>query len=227
MKHRSQKLILFILFILGVFLLLFFSMRDHLTIENIHENRVLFQNYVRQHYLLSIFLYIAIYTLVVASGIPAAIILSLLGGALFGVLPAALFINLSATIGAAITFLLSRYYIGSWVQSKYKDRLSKFNAEVKSNGHYYMIFVRLVPVFPFIVVNSLSGLTKISFRVFLWTTALGVIPISVIYAYTGSNLAEITSPQDILSTGNIIVFSLLALLALLPIFIKKMKNKNS
>ncbi|SNS77863.1 Uncharacterized membrane protein YdjX, TVP38/TMEM64 family, SNARE-associated domain [Anaerovirgula multivorans] len=223
MNRTYLIVIIVILFILVFSLIHYLDLTKILSFENLKSYKILLKNFVHNHYFVSLLSYIVIYIIIATLGVPVAIILSLLGGFLFGVSKAVLFINISATIGATITFLLSRHYIGSWVQNKYKKNLSSFNKSLQENGKYYLLSIRLVPVFPFILINLLCGLTNISTKDFIWTTSIGIIPSSIIYAYAGVNLVGIESPKEVLTNGNILAFILLSLLALTPIILKKLK----
>lgn len=152
---------------------------------------------------------------------PGAAMFSLAGGFLFGVLKATAFIVLAATISGSITFLIMRYLLGNAIQQKYALRLKNFNHELHHYGSYYLLMVRVIPVFPFFLVNSLIGLTKIPLTTFAWTTAIGIIPGTLIYTFAGKQIGTINSPRDILSLPLLFALICLGLLALIPVFIKK------
>jgi len=181
---------------------------------------------VHNHYGLSIFLYIVVYIVSVAFSLPGAAMLTIAGGFLFGVLPTALFANVGATGGSTLAFLGSRYLFGAFVQDRYKNGLRRLNDELQMHGHNYLLVLRLIPIFPFFFINVCAGLTKISLKTFVWTTSLGIIPGSLVYAFAGKQLVDIKSPGDIISYKILLAFGLLAVLALVPVIIQKWMKRN-
>jgi uncharacterized membrane protein YdjX (TVP38/TMEM64 family) len=171
-------------------------------------------------------MYIGVYITVIVLALPGAAIMSISGGVLFGILPAMLYVNIAATTGATLSFLLSRYLIGSWVQSKYKSSLSNFNKEMDENGKRYLITLRLIPILPFFMINLAAGLTQISVFTFIWTTTLGIVPGSFAYVLAGNNLSSIQSANEILSKEVIFVFVILGLLSLVHPLSKKYLAKK-
>ena len=221
----SRKLIFVLILIAVVIAARLIGIGDYLTFESLKTNKILLQRKVETNYPLAVALFVLIYISAVALSVPGATMLTLSGGFLFGALWAALYVNLGATIGAALVFLLARYLIGEWFQKRYSAKLDKFNQELSANGYSYLLTLRLIPLFPFFLINILAGLTKIPLRTFVWTTAIGILPGSFVYTYAGSQLNNIDSPGDILSPGVLLAFVLLGLLALLPATIKKIKAK--
>jgi uncharacterized membrane protein YdjX (TVP38/TMEM64 family) len=224
-KASYKKRIIFIVLILGAIALIRLANIDrYLTFENLKENKVYLQQIVEDNYLLSVVGYIITYVLVVALSIPGATILTLSGGFLFGVIFGAMYVNVGATTGATLAFLFCRYVAGGWVQNKYHDKLTTFNRELSENGYRYLLTLRFIPVFPFFLINILAGLTKISLSTFVWTTALGILPGSLVYAFAGSQLNEIESVKDVFSTRILIAFLLLALFVLFPVLLNRIKR---
>jgi uncharacterized membrane protein YdjX (TVP38/TMEM64 family) len=140
-------------------------------------------------------------------------------GFLFGVAAGAVYVNIASTSGAVLAFLCSRYLIGNWIQKRFSARLKSFNKEILRHGHNYLLFLRIVPIIPFFAVNYLAGITKIPLSKFIWTTVLGMLPGSVLFAYAGQRLGEIEQVRDLFSAEFIVAFSLLALFALLPVMV--------
>jgi uncharacterized membrane protein YdjX (TVP38/TMEM64 family) len=224
-RTSHKKRIIFIVLILGVIAIIRLADIDrYLTFENLKENKSYLQQIVEDNYLPSVVGYIVTYVLVVAFSIPGATILTLCGGFLFGVMVGAMYVNAGATTGATLAFLFCRYVAGKWVQNKYHDKLTTFNRELSENGYRYLLTLRFIPVFPFFLINILAGLTKISLRTFVWTTALGILPGSLVYTFAGSQLNEIESVADIFSTRILIAFILLALFVLVPLIFNRLKH---
>jgi uncharacterized membrane protein YdjX (TVP38/TMEM64 family) len=136
-----------------------------------------------------------------------------------------LFVNLGATTGATLAFLASRYLLRDWVERKFGKWLSPLQKGFEKNAFSYLMTLRLIPLFPFFVVNLVSGLTRMNVGVYVAATALGIIPGSFVYAYAGRQLGTINSLQDIASPGVIGAFVLLGLLALVPTLYKKWSGK--
>ncbi len=199
---------------------------DWITLENLQQNKELLKDYVAQHYVISATGYVLLYILVAATAIPGAILLSLTGGFLFGVLPAMIYVNIGATGGAVFCFLMARYLGKEWVYKKYGKKISKLNQELEEYGKNYLLTIRFIPILPFFLINILAGVTNVSAKTFFWTTALGGLPGSIIYTIAGKNLGDIQSTKDLFSPKIIAFFLMLAAFSLLPILIKKKKKKK-
>lgn len=223
-KRETIFLFIMILIIVAVIVLKIPGAGDYFTMENIKEDIALLRQNVEDHYFIAVLFYILIYIAVVGFSIPEAALLMIAGGFLFGTILGTIYINVGATIGATIAFLFSRYVVGNWFQNKYKEKLEKFNEEIKANGINYLLMLRFVIIIPFFLVNILAALTKIPLKTFVWTTSLGILPVSLLYAYTGSKLKRVTSVKDIVSFDMLIVFLLLAFFAILPVIVKKFKT---
>jgi uncharacterized membrane protein YdjX (TVP38/TMEM64 family) len=220
---RNKKVLLFIVFVAGIAALRLSPLGGLLTFENLKDNRERLLSFVQDHYLRSAILYVVAYIVITALSIPGAGIMTLAGGFLFGVLPACLYIDFSATAGATFAFLIARYLLGAQLQEKYRTQLSAFNAEMGKNGSKYLLTLRMIPVFPFFVINFLSGLTNVTVRTFIWTTAVGIIPATAIFAYAGRQLGTINTVSEILSARVILALCALAALALFPVVFKRFK----
>lgn len=195
----------------------------YLNFETMKRNREALLAFVRARHVAAAFLFCAVY-LSTAFFLPGALVLTVLGGFLFGFLPGALYANLSAAAGACLAFLASRYVAGDMMQKRYAQQLRGFNREIERHGPNYLLVLRIVPVLPFFVVNYLAGLTKISLPRFLFTTFLGMLPGSLVYSFAGRQLETIARPEDILSTGVMVALSLLAVLALLPVIVNALRK---
>lgn len=216
MKKHAKNLLLLALFIAVMLGLRFSGVADRLTLENVQANRDLLLSLVRDHHALSIVLYVAVYILVIAVNLPGGAVLTLAGGYLFGTLATVLFVNIGATIGAVLSFLLARYLLGARLQETYAPQLEKFNAEMDRNGARYLLTLRFIPLFPFFLVNFLSGLTRVPLGTFAWTTALGIIPGTAVFAFAGQQLASVRSAGDIFSSRVLAALAILVLFTLLP-----------
>ncbi|MBI4155237.1 TVP38/TMEM64 family protein [Candidatus Woesearchaeota archaeon] len=222
----SKRVIIFLILIFLIISIRFSGLSNYLTFENLKTNKEFLKQSVNQSYLFYVIAFIILYIIVTGFSIPGATILTLASGFLFGTIFGAFYAVIGATIGATLAFLLSRYLIGNWVQKKYESNLKKFNKEISENGFSYLLTLRLIPIFPFFLINILSGLTKIPLKTFIWTTAIGIIPGSLVYSFSGKQLDFINSVSDVFSTRILIAFLLLALLALIPVIFRYAKNKD-
>ncbi len=224
-RHKIKLAFVFLLIVIIVALRLS-PLGDALTFENLKKNRATFLALVQGHYLETVAIYIISYVLIAALSIPGAGIMTLAGGFLFGAVAATLYVDIGATAGATLAFLTARYLLGNWLQRKYERQLSSFNGEMHKNGSRYLLTVRLIPVFPFFVVNFLSGLTNIPVGTFVWTTALGIIPATIIFAVAGKQLGTINSASEILSPRMIGALAALAALALFPTIRRRLRDRG-
>jgi uncharacterized membrane protein YdjX (TVP38/TMEM64 family) len=207
-KQYKKRIILFIFLVALIFFVRFSGIDDYITFENLKANRENLQEFVKNNYLLSVLSYIIIY-ISTAFFLPAAIPLTIAGGLLFGIFWGTAYVCLGAIIGATLAFFTARYLIGEWLQDRYRNQLRSFNKEMARHGHYYLILIRLAPIFPFFLINYLAGLTQIPFRVFLLTFLVILLPGSVIYTSIGHHLGTIESLEDILSVETLLIMILL------------------
>jgi uncharacterized membrane protein YdjX (TVP38/TMEM64 family) len=227
MNKQGKSMLLLVLFLAAIFAVRQSSLGSALTFDNLKQHRQELLLLVRDHYTLSIVLFVLLYITVTALSVPGAIVLTLGGGFLYGTAPATLYVNLGATAGAVLAFLSARYLLGQQLQNKYQVQLDRFNREMEAEGWRYLLFLRLIPIFPFFLINFLSGLTRVRLRTFAWTTALGIIPGTAVFAYAGRQIGSIDSPADILSPKVVMAFVLLACFALFPALFKRIKAARS
>jgi pyruvate/2-oxoglutarate dehydrogenase complex dihydrolipoamide dehydrogenase (E3) component/uncharacterized membrane protein YdjX (TVP38/TMEM64 family) len=173
------------------------------------------QAYVGAHWWQSLAAFFGLYVLVTAASIPGAAVMTLAAGALFGLGWGVLLVSFASSIGASLAFLVARFVLGGPIRERYGQRLKKFDEGVQREGAFYLFALRLVPVFPFFVINLLAGLTSLRLWTFYWVSQLGMFPATVVYVYAGTQLATIESPSGILSPGVIGAFVAIGLLPLL------------
>ncbi len=202
-----------------------FDLGQYLTLASLKANRQTLFDYYEANAATMALGYIGVYIVVVALSLPGATIMTLCGGAIFGAGKATLFINIGATVGATLAFLAARFILRDWVEEKFGGKLQKFNQGFSKNALNYILFLRLVPVFPFFLINLASGLTQIPLRTYVLGTMIGIIPGSFVFANAASNLAAIDSLSGIASPGVLGAFALLGLFSLIPTFYKKYKEK--
>ncbi|HTG01098.1 MAG TPA: TVP38/TMEM64 family protein [Nitrospirota bacterium] len=223
---KGIKIIFAIFLIAGILALRWSPVGSLLTFENLVQHRDGMLAYVQAHYAMSVFLFIVLYIVVTAFSVPGAVILTLAGGFLFRTVAATVYVDIGATTGAVLAFLSARFLLGQRLQEKYARQLEAFNAEIRSNGKNYLLTVRFIPVFPFFLINFLAGLTSVPLSTFAWTTAVGIIPGTMVFAFAGRQIATLSSLSGILSRNVLLALSALALFSLIPVFIKKWKQAD-
>ncbi|PSS50102.1 TVP38/TMEM64 family protein [Enterobacter sp. FS01] len=185
-----------------------------LTLENLQARHQALLHDCQQAPLQSAALFFTLYVLVTTLSLPGAALLTLLGGALFGLWPGIVLVSFAATLGATLAMLVSRYLLRDWVQRRFAGPMRTVNDGVARDGAYYLFALRLMPLFPFFVVNLLAGLTSIRVGRYWWVSQLGMLPGAVVYLNAGHQLGQIASLRDILSPGVVFAFTLLGLLPL-------------
>ncbi len=223
----KKRFVVLLLLVTVIILLRFTGIERSITFAALQENKVRLLHTVENNYSLSAAGYIILYTIVVAFSIPGATVLTLSGGFLFGALLGTLYVNAGATAGATLAFLFYRYAAGEWFQKRYQDTLAAFNREFSHNGYRYLLALRLLPIFPFFLINAGAGLTTIPLRTFVWTTSLGILPGSFVYAFAGRQVGSLESMGDIFSIKMLAAFTLLALLVLLPVLVNHRKREKT
>lgn len=187
---RTIKPIIALIFFIGVFALIKIThVTDYISMHFLQENMALLQKFVVEHYGTAVLIYLCSYILASAVSLPGSSIFLTAAGLLFGTFVGMIFALLGATIGAMLLFLLSRYLIGSWVQERDSVRLKKFNHEIAMHGSIYLLMARVFGALPFCVINMFSGLTLVPLHTFIWTTFVGMIPLTLICTYAGHQCA--------------------------------------
>jgi len=224
-KYRVKRALVigFVLFF-AIILLSYFGFGDYLTFEQLKNDKIYLKQLVGSHYWSSVALYLGIYIAVIACCIPATPPLTIVGGFLFGVVPGILYAFIGAMIGATISFLLVRYVLKDTVSIYFHDKIEQFNKQITVYGMAtYLLILQLVTVFPFFVVNTLAGLANIPLWTFVWTTFVGLFPSLLIYTLAGRQLGVIESTRDVFSPSVIIVFLILILIVLFPLFLRRFR----
>lgn len=220
---NSRKWIVLLIAVAGVGLFFWLDLGRFLTLESLKDNRQALMTYYSDHTLAMVSGFVAIYIVQTALSLPGAAILSLAAGAIFGPLLGTIYAVSAASIGATLAFLVTRYLLRDMVLSRFGARLEGMNRELEQRGFNYLLFLRLVPVFPFFLINLAAGLTRLPLRVFVSGTLLGIIPGGFVFVNAGASLASITSLSGIASPRVIGSFALLGLFALIPALYAKYK----
>lgn len=219
LKRFIPLLLLIILF----FLFYYFKLYTYFTFESLKAHREFILIYKKAHFFLLLFVFMSAYTLMVAASIPGATLLTLASGFLFGPLLGTSLVVISATIGAFILFVTVQFAFRDWIKKKFSSRINLMKQGFQKNAFSYLLFLRLVPLFPFWLVNIVAAILDISKHIFLIATFVGIIPGSIIYVLVGNSLGYLMDanqkPNLYILFDPRILFPLLALalLSLLPI----------
>ena len=214
-KTRALILLAVVAIIAAFFV---FDLGQYLNLDYLKSRQSGLAEYYAAHRGRTVLVFSAIYVAVTALSIPGATILTLAAGAVFGLLWGSVIVSFAASIGATLAFLISRFVLRDTVQAKFGERLKAINAGVEKDGAFYLFTLRLVPAFPFFLVNLLMGLTALPTRTFYWASQLGMLPGTIVYVNAGTQLAKIDSLRGILSPA--IIFSFV-LLGIFPLIAKK------
>ncbi|MFQ5587752.1 MAG: TVP38/TMEM64 family protein [Nitrospiria bacterium] len=225
-RGSRGKWIIFTLIGLGIAAFFFFDLGQYVTLEALKQNKESLKAYAQENYLLTVLVFIVIYMLQTALSLPGAAILTLAGGFLYGTLWGAIFVNIGATAGAGLAFMAARYLFRDAIEKRFGKRLSGIQEGFTNNGFNYLLTLRLIPLFPFFLVNLASGLTRIKLSTYLLATAIGILPGSLVFTNAGKQIGGINALKDIASPGVLGAFSLLGLLSLVPVVYNKMKKAS-
>ena len=207
----------------GVLVAIFFALdlQQYLSLNYLKESQARFAELYNENPVMVIGGYMAIYILVTALSLPGAAILTLAGGALFGLATGLIIVSFASSIGATLACFVARFVFRDWVQNKFGDKLTTINEGIAKEGPFYLFTLRLIPVFPFFVINLVMGLTKMPLFTFYWVSQLGMLAGTAVFVNAGKELAKIDSLSGILSPGLIGSF---VILGLFPLVVKKLVN---
>lgn len=197
------------------------------SLDFIQQQRLVISRWTQQNYIAAVFLYMIAYGLAAALAMPGVALLAIMGGFLFGPVQTTLYTVASGTPGALILFLATRYFFGFLVKKYYQEQLLFLHDHLTHYGILYIFWARLTPIFPFFLTNILAALMPISVGMFVVTTAIGIMPVTFLYAYAGRQLTHIHSLGDVFSLKLVIALGILAALSLLPLLIKKRQSSEN
>ena len=218
-SNLIKKLVIVGVILVLIILFKIFGLGQYLTLDYLKEQQAAFTSLYNGHPVTVIGVYMLIYIVVTALSLPGAAVMTVAGGAMFGLVTGTIVVSFASTIGATLACLVARYLLRDGVQKKFGDKLVKINEGMEKEGGFYLFSLRLVPIFPFFIINLVMGLTSIPLRTFFWVSQLGMLPGTIVYVNAGKELAKIDSLAGILSPGLLLSF---ILLGLLPIITKKL-----
>jgi uncharacterized membrane protein YdjX (TVP38/TMEM64 family) len=214
-----ERVVLFAFFVFLAGLFFIFDIGQYLTLDYIKTSQIEYRAFYEDNTAWVIASYMAIYIAVAALSLPGAAALTIAGGALLGFVVGTVAISFASTIGATLACAASRFVFRDWVQMRFGDKLDTINQGVRNEGKFYLFTLRLIPIFPFFMINLLMGLTSMRLSSFYWVSQLGMLAGTMVYVNAGRELGQLDSLSGIFSPGLIISF---ALLGLFPITIKKL-----
>lgn len=209
MSLKKIMTLLILLALVAVFFI--FDLGSYLTLDYFNEQKSAISSFYQQHPWQTGLIYFLIYVAVTGLSLPGAAVMTLAGGAVFGLWWGVLVVSFASTIGATIAFLVSRVLLRDWVQQRFGQNLKTINQGIEKDGAFYLFTLRLVPVFPFFVINLVMGLTPIRVVQFFVVSQLGMLPGTFVYVNAGTQLAQLESVSGILSPELLFSFALLGI----------------
>lgn len=218
-KKLLQRLLIIAALVVVVILFKTLGLGQYLTLDYLKASQDKFSQLYGENSLAVIASYMAIYIAVTALSLPGAAVMTLAGGALFGFWIGLVVVSFASTIGATLACFVARFLLRDWVQNRFGDKLSTINKGIEKEGAFYLFSLRLVPIFPFFVINLAMGLSTMKLLTFYWVSQIGMLAGTMVYVNAGKELGQIESLSGILSPGLIISF---VILGLFPIAVKKL-----
>lgn len=221
---NKNKLLIILIALSAAGLFFYFDLKQYLTLASLKSNHQMLLTFYSEHTVLTVAAFMSIYIIQTGLALPGATILSLAAGAIFGPWLGTLYAVSAASVGATLSFVVTRYLLRDAVLQKFGNKLEGINNELELRGLNYLLFLRLVPLFPFFLINLAAGLTRLPLRIFMLGTFFGIIPGGFVYVNAGASLAQINSLSDIASPRVLGSFALLGLFALIPALYGRLKG---
>jgi len=227
---NNKKIVLVIVFI--IFVALFFSLdiAQYLDLAYIKSKQSAIDDYYSLNPVRTGLIFFVSYIVITGVSLPGAGILTLAGGAIFGVVWGSILVSFASVFGATMAFLVARYLFHDYVQTKFKKQLEPINHGIRKEGNLYLFTIRFVPIFPFFIVNNLMALTPIKTINFALVSQIGMLIPTIIFVNAGTQLAKIESPGDVLSPELILSFALLGIFPLaakkILIYVRKKRHES-
>lgn len=224
MNYKRGILLAIIISLIGAFLI--FDLGQYLTLDSLKSNQQQLANFIQQNWLQAFVGYFFLYIVVTALSLPGAAILTLGAGALFGLGWGLLLASFASTIGATLAFLVSRFLLRDWVKKTFSNKIKAIDEGIAKDGAFYLLSLRMVPLFPFFVINLVMGVTGIRTLTYYWVSQIGMLVGTAVFVNAGLQLVEINSLADIVSADLILSFVLLGLFPLIAKFIINTLNQR-
>lgn len=223
----KKKIIVLILIGTSIALFFLLDLQHHLTLENLKKNKESIEIFYLQNPWTMILGFSGLYIIMVALSLPLGTILILMAGAIFDLWVGTLIVCISDALGGTLAFLSTRFLLRDWARNTFGKSFKSFDEGFSKNKIYYLLFLRLVPIIPFFLVNLFSGLTKVSLNVFFWVTLFGSLPVNVVFINAGNQLASSEVVEGVLSDQALWSLVLAGIIMLAPIMFKWFKNKRA
>ena len=195
-----------------------FDLKDYFRLEAFRREQAAIDAYYRLHPIVTGLIFFTVYVAVTSLSVPGAALLTLIGGAIFGLAWGTIIASFASTIGATLAFLASRFLFRDAIQRRLGDKLAAIDRGIEREGAFYLFALRLVPAFPYFVINLVMGLTPMKTRTFYWVSQVGMLAATIVYANAGTQLARVSSLSDLASPALIGSF---VLLGVFPLIAKK------
>jgi uncharacterized membrane protein YdjX (TVP38/TMEM64 family) len=218
-------------FAIGTFFALHLDM--YLTFEALRENRALLSQFVAEHAVLASILYVAVYAAAVVASLPGGAVFTVTGGFLFGSIGGTVHVVVAATLGATLLFLIAKIWFGDALRAKAVPFLKKMEQGFQENAFNYLLVLRLIPLFPFFVVNLVPAFLGVPLRTYVLATFIGIIPGSFVFASVGAGLGSVFdrngsfSPANVLTPEIVLALVGFAFLAIVPVLYRKLKTRTA
>lgn len=216
MSNKQIQLAIIIAVLIASFF--YFDLSHFLSLKYLKSKQQSMTAYSNAHFIQAVVYYLLVYIVVTALSLPGATILTLVGGAIFGLFWGTVIVSFASTVGATLAFLAARFLFRDWVNAHFTEQLKAVNDGMERDGLYYLFTLRLIPLFPFFVINLLMGLTPIKTLSYFWVSLIGMLAGTIVYVNAGTQLAKIETLSDILSPALVGAFTLLGVF---PIIAKK------
>ncbi|WP_339641552.1 FAD-dependent oxidoreductase [uncultured Porticoccus sp.] len=211
MHRTTKKLMIVAAVVIAMAAYFFLDLGRYLSLAYLQQQLDIIHSFYAENRLLSWLIFLVVYVVVTALSIPGAAVMTLAGGAIFGFVTGLVLVSFASAIGATLAFLVARYLLRDWVQQRFGDRLKTINQGIEKDGAFYLFTLRLVPVFPFFLINLVMALTPLKTWTFYWVSQVGMLAGTAVYINAGTQVAQLQSAGDILSPGLIGAFVLLGL----------------
>lgn len=222
MKSYSIQKVLIVVAVISLFGLAWhFGLQNYLTLEKLKEHQAELQGTIAERPLQSSLTYLGIYIFMAAVSFPGALVMTLAGGAIFGLIWGTLLVSFASTIGATLSFLAARFLLRDWVRQKFGARIKDIESGFERDGIFYLFSLRLIPLFPFFVVNLLMGLTPMPVWQYFIVSQIGMLPATIVYVNAGEKLSSLNSLVGILQPQVLLSFVLIGILPWIAKLIQK------
>lgn len=219
-KNNARLLVIAVAFL---FIVIFIGFHDYFTLEKLKLQHQIIIAYHQAQPLMTSLFYGLLYVVITGFSLPGAVILTLAGGALFGLFWGTVIVSFASTIGAVLAFWAARFYFREPLELRFSNLLSTVNTGIEKEGGYYLFSLRLIPLVPFFAINLVMGLTQMKTSTFFWISQLGMLPGTLLYVNAGTQLTNIKTLSDIASPA--VLFSFV-LLGIFPLLAKKLLERR-